>query len=434
MTGRIVVTRQEMYRARVLGEVVSGRITLKEAVKYLKVTYRHARRLKGRFLQGGLAGLVHGNRGRTPPNAVPDWIKQRVVSLCEQRYSEFNDTHVTEMLHEHEAIILSRETVRVLLRTAGRPPKRSRRPARHRSRRAPREQAGMMIQWDGSPHRWFGPLHPPCCLLAAVDDADGSLLAALCVPAESSVGYLRLLAMILHRHGIPLAIYHDRHSCLVRTDDYWSLEEQLQGTQYPTHVGRVLEELGIESIPAYSPQAKGRIERRFGVLQDRMIAEMHLAGITDITTANRWLEEIFIERYNTRFVKKALQDGSAFIPICPEDIHHSVCFAYETPVSNDNCVRLGGITIDLPPDHTGRSFAKYNVLVRHHLDGTWSVWLGNRRIGTHEATEFKEPLRSWKKRHTHSSTKAKELLQLYVTSKPAPAHRGLFPSAVKGTY
>ena len=154
-----------------------------------------------------------------------------------------------------------------------------------------------MIQWDGSPHPWFGKRHPPCCLLAAVDDATTTLLAALFTPAESSEGYLRLLEEVLGTHGIPMAIYHDQHSSLVRTDGHWSLQEQMQGRQFPTHVGRVLEEMGIESIPATSPQAKGRIERTFGTLQDRLMPELRLANIASIQSANAWLTADFIPRY-----------------------------------------------------------------------------------------------------------------------------------------
>jgi hypothetical protein len=267
-----------------------------------------------------------------------------------------------------------------------------------------------------------------------VDDATGILVAALFIPAESSEGYLRLLAMMLHRHGIPLSIYHDRHSTLVRTDDFWTLEEQLQGYQYPTHVGRVLEELGIQSIPAFSPQAKGRIERGFGVLQDRMIAEMRLQGITEMKTANDWLEKNYLNQFNQQFAKKAQKSGSAFVRISKKQIYQTVCFAYEAVVGNDNCVRLGGLIIDIPPGKNGRSYAKKKVLVRQHLDGAWSVWFNDRKIADHEATDFRQPVRSWKRKNRQAKNKAKEAIQVYIASKPAPPKRGHFHFAVKGTY
>jgi len=291
----------------------------------------------------------------------------------------------------------------------------------------------MMVQWDGSPHKWFGPDRSACCLMAAIDDAEGKMLGAVFVPAESSEGYLRLLEMMLRNHGAPLSIYHDRHSSLVRTDDYWTLEEQLQGFQYPTHVGRVLDELGVTSIPAYSPQAKGRIERLFGILQDRMIVEMRLAGITNMDAANKWMEEVYMERHNAKFAKPAPKEGSVFRKMSKKEIHHSVAFAYEAVVANDNCVRLGGIIIDIPPGKNGTGCAKQKVMARQHLNGTWSVWKGDKQIAAHKATEFKQPFRSWKQKKYRTASKAKEALQVYIASKPASAKRGHFPLAVRGT-
>ncbi len=434
MEGMIVLSRKEAHRARVMRELVAGRIALREAAGVMRVCYRQAKRIRKRFLKKDIEGLVHGNRGRTPANAMESSLRDRIFDLHEENYFDFNDTHFTEMLEEREGIVASRETVRQILRGRGTKAKRRRRPPQHRRRRPPKERKGIMVQWDGSPHHWFGPNNPPCCLLNVVDDADGELLAGLFVPTEGSEGYLRLLAMMLKRHGIPLSVYQDRHTSLIRSDNYWSIEEQLQGFQYPTHVGRVLEELGIEIIPANSAPAKGRIERKNGVHQDRMIAEMRLQGIQDIETANKWLEEIYMNRHNKRFAKKAAKEGSAFTPISKEQILHTVSFAYEAVVGNDNCVRLGGLTIDIPPGKNGRSFAKKKVLVRQHLDGKWTVWLHREKIAKHTATEFKEPVRSWKRRDSKPTSRAKEALQVYIASKPAPPQRGHFPSAVKGTY
>jgi transposase len=417
-----------------LREVVKGGMKLKQAAKLMHLSYRQAKRIKARYLTDDLAGLMHQNRGRKPPNAFSETLRKQILRLHEEQYFDFNDTHFTQKLEQNEGLQISRESVRKLLRAAGKPPKRKRRPRRHRRRRTPKERPGVMVQWDGSPHPWFGADRPACCLLSAVDDATGILVAALFVPAESSEGYLRLLAMMLHRHGIPLSIYHDRHSTLVRTDDFWTLEEQLQGCQYPTHVGRVLEELGIESIPAYSPQAKGRIERGFGVLQDRMIAEMRLQNIRDIKRANEWLDKDYLDQFNKQFAKKAQKRGSAFVRISKRQIYQTVCYAYEAAVGNDNCVRLGGLIIDIPPGKNKRSYAHKKVLVQQHLDGAWSVWLDDQKIADHKATAFREPVRSWKRRAKSAKRKTKEAIQVYIASKPAPPKRGHFPFALKGTY
>ena len=301
------------------------------------------------------------------------------------------------MLQEEEGISISRERVRWILRQAGKPPKRRRRPPKHRSRRPRKLKPGIMMQWDGSPHRWFGQDRRPCCLMSAIDDADSRLLGALFVPAESSVGYLRLLDMVLMSHGKPLSVYQDRHTILTRADNCWSLEGQILGEQFPTHVGRVLRELGIEPISANSPQAKGRVERAFGIMQDRLIAELELRRITDIDDANRWLEEVFIDRYNKRFAKKPRMKGSAFTRVSKRDRYLNIAFAYLATVANDNCVRLGGLIIDIPPGKAHRGYAKAEVLVKQHLDGAWTIWLKDRKIATHPATQLKEPVRAWKR-------------------------------------
>lgn len=425
MEGIITMSSREFQRMRVFREVVERRMTLVNAAARIGTSYRHAKRLKARFARADGKGLIHGNRGRIPANVLPQDTRTRVLELHAQRYPDTNDTHFTELLREREGITLGRETIRQILRGAGIPPKRRRRPPKHRRRRQRKEFMGQMVQWDGSPHPWFGEHHPPCCLLAAVDDATTTLLAAFFTPVESSEGYLRLLHRILTEHGIPMAIYHDQHSSLVRIDGHWSLQEQIQGRQFPTHVGRVLEELGIESIPATSPQAKGRIERTFGTLQDRLLPELRLANRNSIPDANAWLESDFIPRYNRRFALPSTSE-SAFVRIAAEEIHHRVAFAYEAIVGNDNAVRLGGIVIDIPPGPARRSYAKATVLVRQHLDGSWTVSLGPQRIATHPPTPLREPFRSWKARKQRYEKTPRTEMQVYIASKPALPSMGTF--------
>lgn len=426
MEGKITMSSKEFQRMRVFREVAEKRMTLVVAAALIGTSYRQAKRLKARFAHADGKGLIHGNRGKTPVNALHENIRTRVILLHSQRYPDTNDTHFTELLREREGIDLGRETVRQILRGAGVPPKRRRRPPKHRSRRQRKERLGQMIQWDGSPHPWFGKRHPPCCLLAAVDDATTTLLAALFTPAESSEGYLRLLERVLETHGIPMAIYHDQHSSLVRTDGHWSLQEQMQGRQFPTHVGRVLEELGIESIPANSPQAKGRIEKTFATLQDRLLPELRLAHIDNIPAANAWLKEHFIPRYNARFALSPADGSSAFVSISKEKIFHRVAFAYEATVGNDNAVRLGGIVIDIPPGPSRRSYAKTNVLVRQHLDGSWTVSLEAQQIAWHPPTPLREPVRSWKPRGKRDRGITRSDVQVYIASKPALPEMGTY--------
>jgi len=255
MKGLISLNGKEAHRARVMEQVAAGTVTLKEAARFMNVSYRQAKRIHGRWRQDGLAGLSHGNRGREVGHALAPELAAIILALHDEVYRDFNDTHFTEALREREGITVSREKVRQILRSAGHGPKRKRRPKKGHRRRPRKTQAGIMMQWDGSPHHWFGREHPPCCLMCAMDDAESKVLGMLFVEAESSLAYLRLLDMVVRRHGVPLSVYQDRHGALVRTDGYWTIEEQLRGQQYPTHVGRVLQDLGIvdghAKLPTY---------------------------------------------------------------------------------------------------------------------------------------------------------------------------------------
>jgi len=429
----IVLSQREVQRIQVLNQVVQGMLSLKAATGMMKICYRQAKRLLGRYRREGAKGMGHRRRGQPARNALSPELRERVLNLHEEVYAQFNDTHFVEMLAEREGLRIGRETVRRWLREAGIGPKRRRRPPKHRSRRPRRPQLGLMMQWDGSPHPWFGPGRPPCSLLHAADDAGGTVLGALFRPQEDAIGYLKLLDMVLRRCGIPAAVYQDRHSALFRNDTHWSHEEELAGVRFPTHVGRVLEELGIQTIPAYSAQAKGRIERQGGVFQDRLIAEMALAGITEIDPANEWLDKIFLDRFNGRFAKRPELPGSAFRKISAAQRYLLISFAYEATVANDNTVRLGGLVIDLPPGPNRRSYARRRVLVRQHLDGAWTVWFEDNRIGRHAPTPLKEPHRGWRPRQPGDNPRARHIIQVYYETTPAPNPGGHFCSAVEGT-
>lgn len=173
-----------------------------------------------------------------------------------------------------------------------------------------------MMLWDGSPHHWLGKDHPPCCAMAAMDDATGKVLALFFTEYECSWGYFELLRRVLRDYGIPVSVYQDRHSALKRNDDFWSIEEELAGRQEPTQVGAALEKLGIEPIVALSPQAKGRVERLFRTLQDRLTAMLELEGITDIDRANTYIEDTFLSEFNSMFAtspeESMIQPGSTW--------------------------------------------------------------------------------------------------------------------------
>jgi hypothetical protein len=342
--------------------------------------------------------LAHGNRGRCPPNRLPEEQRQRILRLSDDAYADCNDAHFTERLAADHGLFVSRDLVRRVRRDAGRPPKRKRRPKQHHGRRPRRSSFGAMMLWDGSPHRWFGPARPPCCLMAAIDDATSRVLALRFEPAETSVGYLRLLDHVVRRHGVPASVYQDGHGALYRHDDHWSLAEQLRGGQEPTQIGQVLRELGIEPIRALSPQAKGRVERLFGTLQDRLVPELRLAGRTDPAAANSRLEDVFLPRHNERFAVPAAKNGSLFRRLRPAAAAETLAFRYAATVGNDNAVRLGGLLIDVPPGPNRRGYAKARVEVRQWLDGSWRVYYQTQCIAIREATELRDPLKAHTRR------------------------------------
>ena len=393
---KILMSQRQLQRWHVMGLVEGGKITLGEAGKKIGVSYRQAKRIKRALRVKGIKGILHGNTGRTPWNRTADWIRQKVLEFSKELYRDFNDMHFTEKLSEDQEIELSRETVRKLRRRAGIEPKRRRRVPGHRKRRERKAQEGAMVLWDGSPHHWLGSDQPACCLMAAIDDATGKVLVARFFPFEGSSGYLWLLREVVKRYGIPLVMYHDRHGSLHRNDSHWSLEEQLAGRQEPTQVGLALEALGIESIAALSPQAKGRIERLFGTLQDRLIAELGLEGVQNLQEANRFLK-FFIPRFNRRFAVCPRESEKAWRKAPPDlDLDRMISFRYRSVVGNDNSVRIGGLILDLPPGPHRRSYAKAHVEVRQLLDGSWKVYYQDQLIAKHPSTELRDPVRALK--------------------------------------
>lgn len=377
------MTAQDQLRALHLTRLVAGELDVGQAATLMGLTERSVWRLKRGFLDHGPAALVHGNRGRPSPRRIPEALRARVVELAQTRYDGANDSHLTELLAEHEGIALSRVLVRRVLRAAGRPSPRRRRPPRHRSRRERMPQAGLLVQVDGSPHDWLEGRGPWLTLVAGVDDATGAMVAATFRAVEDSAGYFELLRSMIRRHGLPAAIYRDRHGAFEQpAGKLPPAELRLADDRLPTQVGRALAELGIRSIAAFSPQAKGRIERLFGTLQDRLVTELRLARVTDRAGAERVLRRV-VTKHNARFAIPAGDPAPAWRPVPPDvDLDAVLAFRYRRVVANDHTVRIGGLALDLPRQSGGRSFAGRRVDVRLHLDGRLTVSHAERRLLT----------------------------------------------------
>jgi len=413
----LYVSQKDIRRYELLQKVLDESLTLAVVAPALRVSYRQALRLKARVKAQGLPGLLHGNRGRAPHNCCEEAQRRRVLALSKERYFDFNDMHFTEMLEQQEGMVLSRETVRRWRRGAGMPPKRKHKPPKHRKRRPRKQAEGLMMLWDGSPHHWFGKDYPACCLMAAIDDATGKVLAAFICPAETSWAYLKLLEQVVVRWGVPASVYQDRHGTLKRNDSHWSLAEELAGRQAPTQVGAALEALAITPIFALSPQAKGRIERLFNTLQDRLAASLRLAGITEIAAANEFLPG-FLQAHNERFAQAPARAEPAWGKAPkPAALERILSLCYPAKVSSDNTVRLDGMILDIPPGPHKRSYAKLPVQVRQLLDGRWRVYYRDRVIAQAPATGIAELTRTRARRKDIPA--AYDDVWVFLASKPS---------------
>lgn len=377
----------------VVERVERGELTVSEGAQVLGLSRRQVQRLRKKVRVLGARGVVHGNIGRAPKHKTAALVGERVVELWREKYAGFNDQHFTEKLNEVEGLELSRQTVRRLLRKAGVGSARKRRPAQHRRRRDRRPQAGQMILWDGSHHDWLEGRGPRLCLMAAIDDATSELLpGAHFVEQECSAGYLRVLRDILAVKGVPLSAYMDRHGTLKRNDKHWTREEQLAGRQDPTHVRRALDDLGVQVLYALSPQAKGRVERLWGTLQDRLVSELRLADARSAIGANRVLLRYRLQ-HNARFAVPPGDSNSAWRPL-PRglDADELSAFQYLRVVLNDNTVRIGKKTIDIKKQPSRATFARATVLVRHLLVGGFRVYYQGEFIGGANSTGATGPL------------------------------------------
>jgi hypothetical protein len=366
---------EESRRVYVVERIDVGELTVTEAARALGISDRQVTRLRTKVREGGPGAIVHGNVGRAPWHKTSAVMQDRIVELWRSTYTGFNDQHFTEKLVDVEGLDVSRETVRRTLRGAGIGAVRRRRPPKHRRRRDRRPQAGLMILWDGSRHDWLGERGPRLCLMAAIDDATGELLAgAHFVEQECTLGYLRVLREIVVHHGVPVSAYMDRHGTLKRNDRNWTHDEQLAGRQEPTQVKRALDDLGVHVMYALSPQAKGRVERLWGTLQDRLVSELRLAKVSTARKANTVLEW-YRREHNKRFAVSATDATSAWRPLTGPLSADDICaLQYARQVRNNNTVTVGKQVIDIPRNTAGRAtYAQANVLVRHHLDGGYSI-------------------------------------------------------------
>jgi len=359
----LTLTTKEQNRLQTLNGVLERHWPMREAAKIMGVSERHGWRILAAYRKEGAAALAHGNRGRTPANAMPLAIRQQVITVAKERYSGVNHTHLTELLAEREGIPISRSTLRRLLIGAGMPSPRRGRSPRHRYRRQRMPQEGMLLQLDGSYHSWLENRGPWLTLLLAIDDATGTVPYALFRQQEDTTGYFELLKAIINRCGIPLGVYTDR-------DSIFQVERgPSNGVSPLTQFGRALRELGITHVLAHSPEAKGRVERANGTLQDRLVAELRLSGASTLTEANLVLWD-FLPRFNERFGVPATQPGQAYRLVSLElDLEGIICIKERRRVARDNTVQYRQRNLQLFPDADKLNYAGAYVEIQERLDG-----------------------------------------------------------------
>jgi len=380
----VTLNPKQQRHADILSRLNAKVMTTCQAAELMNKSSRQVRRILSRYRTVGLACLVHGNTGRAPRNKTADSLKETLRALCGKNgpYEDLNTCHLAEILWERHDLSLPRSTLDRLLVDAGLRQRRRQTKPVTRVRRERCPALGQMLQIDGSPHDWLEGRGPRMCLVGAIDDATGQVLYGRFSPTEDQRSYLLLLRAIATEYGIPEAIYHDRHTIL-RSPREATLDEQLAGVKPMSQVQRVMEELGIEAIPAGSPQAKGRVERLWKTLQDRLTKELRLADITTLEEANAFLPR-FLARYNARFTREPKDNHTAFVPL-PEDADIPRLFSTKESrmVQNDHTLSFHGLLLQLHKDTLSTSLSGKRVDVHVTPEDELRIYSNKKPLAFH---------------------------------------------------
>jgi len=349
-----------------------------EAAELLGVGERTFRRWRQRFEDDGEEGLLDRRLGKASGKRVPVDREAEVEALYRGRYSGFTAKHFHEHLVRDHGFAWGYTWTKTFLHSRGLLERAQRRGA-HRRKRPRRPLPGMMLHQDGSRHEWLGG-RPALDLIVTLDDATSAILSAFLVEEEGTASTFRALEEVFGRHGLPLSLYTDRGSHYFHTPEAGGKVDRGRLTQ----VGRALDHLGVEHIAAYSPQARGRSERVFHTLQDRLTKELALAGITTIEAADVFIRDVYIPAHNGRFAVVAEQEGSAFVAIPGVDLGEILCIQEDRQVGNDNCVSFNRLKLQIPASPLRAHFVKARVKVRQYHDGTHAIFHGPRCLGRYD--------------------------------------------------
>ena len=431
MRGLDSYSKTAMERAMKVQEVIlralAKKITWWQAAEIIGISDRQMRRWRERYEEFGYDGLFDRRRGKPSPKRVPVKTVEQVLGLYREKYFDFNVQHFHEKLQSEHGLELSYTWVKQALQGAGLVA-RGRKRGVHRKRRPRRPFPGMLLHIDGSQHRWFQD-ERWYDLIVILDDATNQIYYAQLVEEESTLTVMAGLQEVIERKGLFCALYSDRGSHFWHTPKAGAKVDSQQLTQ----VGRALRDLGIQMIPAYSPQARGRSERNFGTWQGRLPQELRLRGITTVEAANRFLRQDYIVEFNCRFQVAAEQRGSGFVGVARKNLDLIFSLQYERTVNRDNTVSFQNLALQIQRVPWRATLAGCSVIVHHHLDGTISLTHGPHRLGHYTAqgtaiaatqTAAREKL--WKRREVEKSKKRTFPPRLEIPPTTRDSH---FPTA-----
>ena len=363
------LTVAQFNRYQTVKKAISGALTNDRAAKSLRLSVRQVQRIKKRVKEEGVAGVIHKNTGRKPPNAIPPPVKDQAIQLAMTEYQNYNFCHLADTLADEHKIRLSDETLRLWLRPLGLG-KTQRRLKKHRRRRKRREHEGELLFLDGSPHPWFGEELGEVCLLLSSDDATGKPLWGKFQPNEDRNGCFEVCYQVFQRNGLPAAFYLDMASQFTTTRHGGTHVKQGPEVE-KTHFELAMQELAIDLIFARSPQARGRAERLNGSFQNRLAAELQRKGIKDCRAATKYLNRVFIPKYQKWFAKKPADSRSAWRPV-PKNLNlkNLLSAKYGRVVAKDNTVSFKGQDYQLTPPPGRVHLIQARIQVQEHFDGT----------------------------------------------------------------